>query len=101
MVVSLSHWSRLRSKMVSHFTPVPNMILSQKIATETTRSSGSISMSDDYSGLSLRELKRMKSKSYKKSPGSVIYSSSVKSSKKLYEISRLEVEGKFPRDSFL
>lgn len=101
MIVALSHWSRLRSRVVSHFTPVPNMILSQQVGSTSTRSTRSYANSDDYSGLSLRELKRMKSKSYKKSPGSITYSSSMKSSKKLYDISRLEVEGKFPREQFL
>ncbi|XP_039250033.1 uncharacterized protein LOC120327744 isoform X2 [Styela clava] len=98
LIVTFAHWRRLKSGVVTHFSPVPNIILSQKLTSESYRSTESDTLSDDYSGLSLRELKRMKSRQYRRA-GSRTGSS--RSSKRLYDIGRLEVEEKFPRENFL
>lgn len=99
LIVAFSHWRRLKSGVVNHFSPVPNIILSQKLTSESYRSTESDTMSDDYSGLSLRELKRMKSRQFRKSGSRT--GSSVRSTKRLYDVGRLEVEEKFPRENFL
>lgn len=67
-------------------------VIHKAVLTNSARSTASDTLSDDWSGTPLRKLQQMKSKDY---------SSSTRSSRRLYNVDKLSVEEKFPKGEFL
>ena len=75
---------------INHAT-ITSQVLQSSKRSSSARSTASESLSD-WSGVPMKKINKMKSKDY---------SSSTRSSRRLYDVGKLEVQGKFPRDGYL
>ncbi|XP_076807664.1 uncharacterized protein LOC143450829 [Clavelina lepadiformis] len=87
-----SHYMRLKNGLVRTYTGVPGLVMSKVVLSNSARSTASDTMSDDCSGTPLKEIRRLRSKDY---------NSSTRSSKRLYNLEKLDVENHFPKGDFL
>jgi len=90
------HYKKLKLGLASTPGP-PSMLINKAILSNSVRSTVSDSLSDDWSGMSVRKLQRMRSRDYKHLPASTRSSSM---GTKIYEVEclDLDVSEKFPRN---
>nr|XP_002131857.1 uncharacterized protein LOC100180589 [Ciona intestinalis] len=92
ILVVASHYRRLKEGILRTYSGVPGLVIHKAVLSNSARSTASDSLSDDCSGTPLKQMKRMRSSDYSSSP---------RSTKRLYNHSNMDVEKKFPKGDFL